>query len=84
MKVSRDDRENLARGGPARTLPPNRGVCAADRHRGQAHALKLRAQPLWRVDGDRAEFITVSFWESRAAIESFACEDIEKAVLLSR
>ena len=23
---------------------------------------------LWRVEGDHAEFITVSFWESRAAI----------------
>ena len=30
--------------------------------------------------GDHAEFITVSFWESRAAIEAFAGEDIEKAV----
>ena len=35
---------------------------------------------LWRVEGDRAEFITVSFWESRAAIEAFAGQDIEKAV----
>jgi heme-degrading monooxygenase HmoA len=35
---------------------------------------------LWRVEGDRAEFITVSFWESRAAIEGFAGQDIEKAV----
>ena len=23
---------------------------------------------LWRVEGDRAEFVTVSLWESRAAI----------------
>src|ERR1700683_3139436 len=35
---------------------------------------------LWRVEGDRAEFITVSFWESRAAIEGFAGQDIEKGV----
>jgi heme-degrading monooxygenase HmoA len=35
---------------------------------------------LWRVEGDQAEFITVSFWESRAAIEAFAGQDIEKAV----
>jgi heme-degrading monooxygenase HmoA len=35
---------------------------------------------LWRVEGDHAEFITVSFWESRAAIEAFAGQDIEKAV----
>jgi heme-degrading monooxygenase HmoA len=34
---------------------------------------------LWRVEGDHAEFITVSFWESRAAIEAFAGQDIEKA-----
>ena len=35
---------------------------------------------LWRVEGGRAEFITVSFWESRAAIEGFAGPDIDKAV----
>ena len=28
----------------------------------------------------RAEFVTLSFWESRAAIEGFAGQDIEKAV----
>jgi heme-degrading monooxygenase HmoA len=35
---------------------------------------------LERVEGDRAEFITLSFWESRQAIEGFAGQDIEKAV----
>jgi hypothetical protein len=35
---------------------------------------------LWRVDRDRAQFITMSLWESRAAIAGFAGEDIEKAV----
>jgi heme-degrading monooxygenase HmoA len=35
---------------------------------------------LRRVEGDRAEFITLSFWESRQAIEGFAGEDIERAV----
>jgi heme-degrading monooxygenase HmoA len=35
---------------------------------------------LWRIDGDRAEFVTVSLWESRDAIEGFAGQDIEKAV----
>jgi len=35
---------------------------------------------LWRVDGDRAEFITLSFWESRDAIRGFAGDDIERAV----
>jgi heme-degrading monooxygenase HmoA len=35
---------------------------------------------LWRTEGDRAEFITMSFWESRAAIEGFASQDIDTAV----
>jgi heme-degrading monooxygenase HmoA len=35
---------------------------------------------LWRTEGDRAEFVTVSLWESRAAIESFAGQDISTAV----
>jgi len=35
---------------------------------------------LWHIEGGHAEFITVSFWESRAAIESFASPDIDKAV----
>ena len=29
---------------------------------------------LQRIEGDRAEFITVSFWESREAIEAFAAK----------
>jgi heme-degrading monooxygenase HmoA len=35
---------------------------------------------LWRIEGDRAEFITMSLWESRAPIEAFAGQDIDKAV----
>jgi heme-degrading monooxygenase HmoA len=35
---------------------------------------------LWRTEGDRAEFITVSLWESLAAIEAFAGQDISTAV----
>ena len=35
---------------------------------------------LWRADGDRAEFITMSLWESREAIAAFAGEDIDQAV----
>jgi heme-degrading monooxygenase HmoA len=35
---------------------------------------------LRRVEGDRAEFITLSFWKSRQAIEGFAGQDIERAV----
>jgi heme-degrading monooxygenase HmoA len=38
------------------------------------------AWALWRVAGDRAEFITVSLWESRTAIEAFAGPDIDQAV----
>lgn len=33
----------------------------------------------WRPDGDRAEILTVSVWQSREAIKSFAGEDIEAA-----
>jgi heme-degrading monooxygenase HmoA len=35
---------------------------------------------LCRTDGDVAEVVTVSFWESRQAIEGFAGADIDKAV----
>ncbi len=35
---------------------------------------------LWRVAEGRAEFLTLSFWESREAIGGFAGEDIERAV----
>ena len=40
----------------------------------------LGAWLLRRVEGDRAEFLTLSFWESRAAIEGFAGPDIDQAV----
>jgi heme-degrading monooxygenase HmoA len=40
----------------------------------------LGAWLLWRIDGDRAEFVTMSLWESRAAIEGFAGDDIDIAV----
>jgi heme-degrading monooxygenase HmoA len=33
-----------------------------------------------RIVGDRAEFITLSFWESESAITAFAGEDIGRAV----
>jgi len=35
---------------------------------------------LHRLDGDRAEFLAVSLWESRDSIATFAGEDIETAV----
>ena len=35
---------------------------------------------LWRTEGDRAEFVTVSFWDSRKAIEAFAGQDINAAI----
>ncbi|MEC3913974.1 hypothetical protein [Nocardia sp. CDC160] len=35
---------------------------------------------LTRIDDDRAEIITLSFWDSYAAIEGFAGPDIERAV----
>lgn len=40
----------------------------------------LGAWVLWRVAGDRAEFMTLSLWESREAIHRFAGDDIERAV----
>ena len=33
-----------------------------------------------RPDGDRTEFLTVSFWGDRDAIATFAGDDIEQAV----
>jgi heme-degrading monooxygenase HmoA len=33
-----------------------------------------------RINGDRAEFVVLSFWESEAAVRRFAGDDIEKAV----
>ena len=36
---------------------------------------------MWRrIEGDRAEFVVVSWWESREAIVAFAGEDIERGV----
>ncbi|HEX6680109.1 MAG TPA: hypothetical protein VF063_05645 [Gaiellaceae bacterium] len=35
---------------------------------------------LRRIDGDRAEFIVLSFWDSVDAIKAFAGDDVEKAV----
>ncbi len=34
---------------------------------------------LHRIEGDRAHFLTLTFWESRAAIAAFAGKDIEIA-----
>ena len=33
-----------------------------------------------RPDGDRTEFVTISFWDSRESIVAFAGDDIERAV----
>ena len=40
----------------------------------------LGAWILQQVKGDRTEFQTLSFWESREAIEAFAGTDIDQAV----
>jgi len=40
----------------------------------------LAAACLRRVVDDRAEFVDVSLWSSRAAIRAFAGDDIERAV----
>jgi heme-degrading monooxygenase HmoA len=38
------------------------------------------AHLLWRIDGERAEVLTVSFWESLDAVRGFAGDDIDRAV----
>jgi len=38
------------------------------------------AHLLYRIVGDRAEFLTISFWDSLDAVQGFAGEDIERAV----
>ncbi len=35
---------------------------------------------LYRIDGDRAEVMTISLWESMEAIHGFAGTDVERAV----
>jgi len=40
----------------------------------------MGAWVLWRVADGRAEFLTLSFWESKEAIGGFAGDDIERAV----
>ena len=40
----------------------------------------LGAYLLYRIEGDRAEIVTLSFWESVEAIHGFAGKDIEQAV----
>lgn len=40
----------------------------------------LGACTLRRIDGDRAEFIALSFWTSMDAIRAFAGNDLERAV----
>jgi heme-degrading monooxygenase HmoA len=34
---------------------------------------------LWRVEGEEAHFITLTYWENREVIKRFAGEDIELA-----
>ena len=40
----------------------------------------LGAYLLYRIDGDRAEVLTVSFWEDLEAVRGFAGEDVDTAV----
>ena len=35
---------------------------------------------LYRIDGDRAEILTLSFWDSLDSIKGFAGDDIDQAV----
>jgi heme-degrading monooxygenase HmoA len=38
------------------------------------------AHLLYRIDGDRAEVLTVSLWDSLDAVRGFAGDDVERAV----
>jgi heme-degrading monooxygenase HmoA len=40
----------------------------------------LGAYLLYRIEGDRAEILTISFWESLDSVHGFAGNDIERAV----
>jgi heme-degrading monooxygenase HmoA len=51
------------------------GLTAFRQTEGNRGALALR-----RVEGERAEFVVLSLWESEAAIRRFAGENIEQAV----
>ena len=79
--VAADDRENLAWSVRAEDAAAyaayvqRTGIEGYQGTPGNRGAWLLR-----RIEGDRAEFITVSFWESREAIEAFAGQDIDTAV----
>ena len=38
---------------------------------------------LRRPDGDRTEFVTLSFWDSMEAVRDFAGDEVERAVFYS-
>ncbi len=40
----------------------------------------LAAFILWRNDGDRTEFVTLTFWDSLDSVRAFAGEPVERAV----
>ena len=44
----------------------------------------LGVQVLRRADGDKTEFVVISFWESIDAVKRFAGSDYQKAVILER
>lgn len=51
------------------------GIAAYEATRGNRGAYLIS-----RPDGERTEFVTISFWDSRKSIEAFAGADIEQAV----
>jgi heme-degrading monooxygenase HmoA len=51
------------------------GLAEFRQTKGNRGALALR-----RIEGDRAEFVVLSLWESEAAVRRFAGDDLEKAV----
>jgi heme-degrading monooxygenase HmoA len=81
MEEVRDDREDLA------------GTTRAEDAEGYVGYLEgtglreyretpgnLGAWVLWRTVGERAEFLTLSFWPDMDAVRGFAGDDVERAV----
>lgn len=79
--VFRNNREDLAGSGPAEDAAAYAAYAEQTGLEGYRRtAGNCGTWLLWRAEDDRAEFITVSLWESRAAIEALAGQDIGTAV----
>jgi heme-degrading monooxygenase HmoA len=76
-----DDRADLARLEEERGRERVRRVSDADGIKEyRATTGNRAAYILRREDGERVEFVTLSFWDSLDAVRAFAGEDVERAV----